>query len=104
MRVRRKASPPGSPPSVHNRPGLKEIAFFVENDRRAYIGPRKFRRRSKLNKPVPHVHEKGGTAIEVRNGRWIIKRYPERSFMYRAVKTLKRKGKLNSQFRYMLRG
>jgi hypothetical protein len=103
IRVSKRASAPGRPPHSRTRGGLREINFHVEGDT-GIIGPRKFRQRNRLNRPVPNVHEMGGIAFEQRRGsRRIIKRYPERSFMYRAVKTLKNKGKLNSKFRYMLR-
>lgn len=104
IRVSKRASAPGRPPHSRTRGGLREINFHVEGET-GIIGPRKFRQRNRLNRPVPNVHEKGGIAFERgrRNRRTILKRYPERSFMYRAVKTLRNKGKLNSKFRYMLR-
>lgn len=103
IRISSRPSAPGRPPHSRTRGGLREINFHVEGDT-GIIGPRKFRSRNRLNRPVPNVHELGGIAFEKRRGsRRIIKRYPERSFMYRAVKTLRNKGKLNSKFRYMLR-
>lgn len=102
MRIRQKASHPGQPPSAHTRGGLREINFHVTGNG-AYIGPRKFPRSQFFNRPVPNIHERGGPAINYRRTRIVLTRYPERSFMYRAVKTLARKGKLNSQFSYSLR-
>lgn len=104
IRVSKSKSPPGRPPHARTRGGLREINYHVEGET-GIIGPRKFRQRNRLNRPVPNVHEKGGIAFERDKFgfRRILKRYPERSFMYRAVKTLKSKGKLNSKFRYMLR-
>lgn len=103
MRIRRKASLPGTPPSAHTRTGLKEINYFVENDSKAFIGPRIFRRKNRLSKPVPNVHEFGGPALERRKTKTIVRVFHERSFMWAAVRSLKRKGKLNSKFRFMLR-
>jgi len=104
LRIRKKASAPGTPPSAHTRAGLREINYFVENDLRAYIGPRKFKRSSFTNRPVPNIHEKGGTVLDQVRRKSVIKQFPERSFMWHAVKKLKAKGKLNSQFRYTVRG
>jgi hypothetical protein len=95
---------PNRPPNAHTRAGLREINYHVEGNG-AYVGPRKFRHSRSLNRPVPNVHEKGGIALaRGRRGRpSFLKRFPERSFMYRAVKTLKSKGKLSSKFKFMLR-
>lgn len=104
MRIRKRASPPGTPPSARTRGGLREINYHVSGNT-AIIGPRRFRGSNSLNRPVPNVHEKGGIAIAKgrRGHASFVKRFPERSFMYRAVKTLKSKGKLSSKFKYMLR-
>jgi hypothetical protein len=104
IRIRKKASLPGRPPHSRTRAGLREINYHVEGNG-AYVGPRKFRSSNSLNRPVPNVHEKGGIALaRGRRGRSaFLKRFPERSFMYRAVKTLKSKGKLSSKFKFMLR-
>lgn len=104
LRIRRRASAPGTPPSAHTRGGLREINYFVENGLKAFIGPRKFRRRPNTSRPVPNIHEKGGTIIAQVHRKSVIKTFPERSFMWYAVKRLKAKGKLNSQFRYSIRG
>ena len=105
MRIRRRASMPGQPPSARSRGGLREINFHVDGDS-GYVGPRLFRYTQRFNRPAPNVQEVGGVVIERANrrNRARIKRYPERSFMYRAVKSLRAKGKLNSKFKYMLRG
>jgi len=104
IRISRRASKPGRPPHSRTRAGLREINYHVEGNG-AYVGPRKFRHSNSLNRPVPNVHEMGGIALfkGSRKRRSHLKRYPERSFMYRAVKTLKSKGKLSSKFRFMLR-
>jgi hypothetical protein len=104
LRIRKTPSLPGNPPHSRTRAGLREINYHV-TETGAYIGPRKFRNSNSLNRPVPNVHERGGIALaKGRRGRpAFLKRFPERSFMYRAVKSLRSKGKLSSKFRYMLR-
>lgn len=103
MRVRRAASSPGTPPSVHKRPGLKEINFDVAaSGTHSVIGPRKFARSNFFNRPVPNIHEKGGTAIYASFRRRFIARYPERSFMWNAVTSLRRKGKIQREFNITL--
>lgn len=104
MRMRKSPAPPGRPPSARTRAGLREINYHVTGQS-GYVGPRKFRHSNRLNVPVPAVHEKGGVVISKgsRNRSAFVKRYPERSFMYRAVKTLQSKGKLNSKFKFILR-
>lgn len=104
LRSRRVQNPPpGKPPYAYTRAGLREIAFAVVGQDAGYVGPRKFARSNFFNKPVPAVHEKGGVIISYRRQRTVLARYPERSFMYSAVKRLQSKGKLNSQFRFLLR-
>lgn len=102
MRYRKGPSPIGSPPSAHTKRGLKEINYHVLQTS-AYIGPRKFPRSNFFNKPVPAIHEKGGAVLNYRKRRTLLVRYPERSFMYSAVKRLAQRGKLNKQFSYILR-
>ena len=104
-RVRRsgQSSPPGSPPFAYRRNGLKEINFQRIGENAGIVGPRKFPRSNFFNKPVPAVHEKGGAVVQYRRRRTVMARYPERSFMYSAVRRLQGKGKLSSRFRFMLR-
>lgn len=102
MRKRQKASPPGSPPSAHTSGGLREINFHVDGSS-SIIGPRKFARSNFFNRPVPNIHEVGGVAIASGLRNLYSVRYPERSFMWAAVKSLKRKGKINSTFNTSLR-
>lgn len=103
IRIRKGSSLPGNPPHAHTAAGLRAISFHA-TENSGYVGPVKFHRRNRLNKPVPHVHELGGVALESRRGRkTLLKRYPERSFMWRAVKSLKGKGKLASKFKFSLR-
>ncbi len=103
MRVRRKSSSPGTPPSVHNRPGLKEINFDVAATKTSsIIGPRKFPRSNFFNRTIPNIHEKGGTTVYASFRRRFVARYPERSFMWNAVKSLSRKGKIQREFNITL--
>lgn len=101
MRRRKGASAVGSPPHAHARAGLKEINFDVRGNK-GIVGPRKFRFSKFFDRPVPNIHEKGGVAIASGQRRRYLARYPERSFMYRAVQTLTRKGKISSRFRVTL--
>src|SRR6056297_3817019 len=66
MRYRKtnKPSPRGTPPHAHVRNGLKEINFDVQGNT-SMIGPRKFARSNFFHRPVPNIHEKGGTAISM---------------------------------------
>ena len=102
MRQRKGASKKGTPPSVHQRAGLKEINFQVVGQQ-AIIGPRKFPRSNFFNRPVPNIHEKGGMAVSLRIRHRYTALYPERSFMYAAVKKLKSQGKIQSRFNVTLR-
>jgi hypothetical protein len=102
MRRGRKASPAGKPPRAHVSNGLKEINFHVDNGS-AIIGPRKFPRSKFFNRPVPNIHERGGTAVGTSFRRLFRAYYPERSFMWAAVKSLKAKNKIESRFNITLR-
>lgn len=97
IRMRRQASSPGNPPSAHTRGGLREINFDVRQSE-SIIGPRKFPRSNFFNRPVPNIHEKGGTVVAAGLRGAYTARYPERSFMWRAVRTLKRRGKIGREF------
>lgn len=98
-----KPKPEGNhPPRAHVPNGLKEINFHVFEGS-AIIGPRKFPRSNFFDRPVPNIHEKGGTAIALTIRRQKDRYYPERSFMWRAVKKLKEKGKIQSRFNATLR-
>lgn len=103
MRKRRGASKKHHPPTAHVRNGLKEINFHVQGSS-SIIGPRKFRNSNFFNRPVPNIHEKGGTAVASSFRQRYLARYPERSFMWRAVTKLKRKGKISNRFRVTLQG
>lgn len=96
-----KGSPPGTPPFAYVRAGLKEINFDVRWPR-SIIGPRKFRNSRFFNQPVPAIHEKGLVAIASGARRKYAVKYPERSFMWAAVKSLKRKNKIESRFNITL--
>lgn len=85
--------------SARKRGGIREINFHVlEFQGTAIIGPRKFRNSNFFNRPVPRVHEVGGTYRGKSRRRSGIWRYPERSYMYVAVKRLQQKGKIASRF------
>lgn len=100
MRVSPNPAPPGSPPNARNRGGLREINFHVQGDS-GIIGPRKFANSNFFNRPVPNIHEVGGVALSrTKRGYWL---YPERSFMYSAVKRLQSRGLLSRTFSYTLR-
>lgn len=102
MRRRPGPSLPGKPPHAHGSAGLKEINFDVRESS-AIIGPRKFPRSNFFTKPVPALHEKGGVGISTRLRKRKDAYYPERSFMYSAVKKLKQKGKIEQRFNVTLR-
>ena len=102
MRMGRGPSKAPRPPRAHTRTGLREINFHV-NDGSSIIGPRKFPRSNFFNRPVPNIHEKGGTAIALTLRRRKPSHYPERSFMWAAVQKLKQKGKIESRFNVTLR-
>ena len=97
MRRRPGKSQPGFPPHNHKTPGLKAIFYDIRGEE-GFIGPIKFRGSKFFNRPIPNIHEFGGVAVGVSFGRSAVARYPERSFMYSAVKNLQRKNKLASQF------
>ena len=100
MRVSPNPSPPGTPPNARTRGGLREINFHVVRDT-GIIGPRKFATSNFFNRPVPNIHEVGGVAISrTRRGYWL---YPERSFMFSAVRRLQSRGLLSQKFAYTLR-
>lgn len=94
-------SPPGTPPYAYKTDGLKQINFDVRWPS-SIIGPRKFKDSTFFNKPVPAIHEKGGIAVAAGARRKYTARYPERSFMWSAVKSLKRKNKIESRFNITL--
>ena len=97
MRRRSGPSRPGFPPHNHVKPGLKAIAYDIQGEE-GFIGPLKFRGSKFFNRPVPNIHEFGGVAVGVSFSKSITARYPERSFMYSAVKNLQRKNKISTEF------
>ena len=100
IRVSPNPSRAGSPPNSRTRGGLREINFHVTGDS-GIVGPRKFPQSNFFNRPVPNIHEMGGIALSrKKRGYW---RYPERSFMYSAVKRLQSRGLLSKKFSYTLR-
>ena len=101
MRKRKGASPVGKPPTAHVRNGLREINFDVRGNT-SIIGPRKFPRSRFFNRPVPRIHEFGGQYIFSGYRRTAVMRYPERSYMWNAVKSLNAKNKIQSKFNITL--
>jgi len=97
-----RSSVPGTPPRAHRRGGLKEINFHVQGHQ-SIIGPRKFPRSKFFNRPVPNIHERGGIAVATTIKRRYQALYPERSFMYEAVKRLKAKNKIAPRFSATIR-
>lgn len=97
-----RRSRPNEPPRARSPRGLRVISYYY-TETSGYVGPHKFRRSNQYNRPQPNIHEKGGSAVRFTRKRVIFYRFPERSFMYSAVKRLRDKGKLNSQFHYALR-
>ena len=102
MRKRAGPAQPGKPPHAHSLAGLREINFDVRGNS-AIIGPRKFPRSNFFNRPVPNIHEKGGVAISLTLRRRAVRLYPERSFMWTAVKRLRSNGKIQKRFNVALR-
>ena len=100
-RTGQRGSPAGTPPFAYVTDGLKQINFDVRWPR-SIIGPRKFRNSRFFDRPVPNIHEKGGIAVAASSRGKKARLYPERSFMWNAVKNLKRKGKIQSRFNVTL--
>lgn len=100
IRVRAGASRPGTPIHAHTRGGMREINYDA-NEHDAIIGPRKFKTSNLFDKPATEIEEKGGVAFPRR--RRGISRYPERSYMWSAVKRLQRRNKLTTTFAYTLK-
>ena len=88
--------------SAHTRGGIREINFHVQGSS-SIIGARKFRGSNWFNRPVPNIHEFGGTAIHSGIRSRVLARYDERSYMWSAVKRLQRKGKIAKRFSVSLR-
>lgn len=107
MRKRKKASPPGTPPSAHegDRFGrgflLRELMQF-EVERKnlsAVIGPKKIRSKTlgkvRARKPVPNLHEFGGALrYEDDQGRGKRAVYPARPYMAPALEKARANDKL----------
>lgn len=102
MRAGNKPSAPGKPPRAHVPNGLKEINFSVSGNQ-AVIGPRKFPNSRFFDRPVPNIHELGGVTVASTFRKRQVKVYPERSFMYSAVKSLQAKNKIAPRFSVTLR-
>ena len=94
-------SPAGTPPYAYIRTGIREINFDVQGSH-SIIGPRKFRNSKFFDRPVTNIHEKGGIAVAAGARRRYTARYPERSYMWSAVKSLQSQGKIQSRFNITL--
>lgn len=94
LRISSRTSLPGNPPFAKTRGGLRLIEYVVYNNG-AIIGPIKFNSSNTHNKPVPHIHEFGGTFFT--RTRQVY--YPQRSFMYHTLKQLIARGMIAKEFR-----
>lgn len=93
LRVSQRTSSPGNPPFAKTRGGLRVIEAAIYRNG-AIIGPVKFPTSNFFDKPVPHIHEFGGTFY----GRFGIWTYPERSYMHRTLKQLHAGNRINKRF------
>jgi len=93
LRVSQRTSSPGNPPFAKTRGGLRIIEAAIYRNG-AIIGPVKFPTSNFFDKPVPHIHEFGGTFYGL-TGIW---RYPERSYMHRTLKQLQAGNRINRRF------
>ena len=93
LRISKQTSPPGKPPYAKSRGGLRVIEF-VTFQNTALVGPVKFSGSDFFNKPVPHIHEFGGTFFS----RKAYYNYPERSYMGHTLKQLIAKGAIPREF------
>lgn len=126
LRRRKKASPPGMPPSTHagkdDYASLKSILFAYEPFRRAVVIGPVLLNGSRRSPTVPELHEFGGTStrvdVQLSGGKWVPKsygkrwgenrphrtrlvRYPARPYMRPAFRA-ELGGKLREQLRGML--
>jgi hypothetical protein len=95
LRIRPGTSRPGAAPHAHTAGGLRIIRFFVDQFQ-AVIGPIKFARSNFFNKPVPAVHEFGGTLFNRRFGEF--RNYPRRSYMKKTLDRLLQQGKIPREY------
>jgi hypothetical protein len=93
LRVASGSSLPGRPPHCHTRGGLR-VVEFATGSHDVVIGPVKFAGSDFFNKPVPHVHEFGGTFYS-RLGFYL---YPQRSYMYYTLKQLHAKRMIPKEY------
>lgn len=85
LKLRPGPSRPGSSPHAHRRNGLRLIRFAVSGDT-GIIGPIKFPNSNKYNKPVPAIHESGGTVFTIGS---VFKQltFPKRPYMSKTVES-----------------
>lgn len=86
LRRRKKASQPGSPPSVHSRDvyaTLKNVLFSYDAAKKSVVvGMPLLNGRPRSGTTVPELHEEGGTAgvveVQLSGGKWVAKSYGKR--------------------------
>lgn len=101
MRYRKKASPPGQPPSAHkdgrlaalkkmgrarhNGALLREFLFYAwdPSTKSVVVGPVGFK--SKSGPPVPSLHEHGGSRAAEKGEKMTVKNKPGRDFRGRFI-------------------
>lgn len=88
LRLRPRASRPGTAPHAHTKGGLRVIRFFVDRNT-SIIGPIRFPRSRRFNQPVPFIHEKGGLVYSLFSGRFVT--YPARPYMSKTIERLRNK-------------
>ncbi len=93
LRVSQRTSLPGKPPFAKTRGGLRIMQYSV-NTNGAIIGPVKFSGSNFFNKPIPHIHEFGGTFFS-RKGFY---RYPQRPYMSYTLRQLQKRGAIPKEF------
>lgn len=87
LKVRPGPSSEGASPHAHTLGGLRIIRFAVSGNT-GIIGPIKFPNSRKYNKPVPAIHEFGGTVFTLgRVFRQVT--YKRRPFMSKTIEVLR---------------
>ena len=95
-RLKIRPGPSRSPasPHAHTRGGLRVIQFHVYKNT-GVVGPIKFPRSRAYNKPVPAIHEFGGTVFTI--GRiFRVLTFKKRPYMSKTIKALE--GKIPKDF------
>jgi len=95
LRLRPGKSRAPAPPHAHTKGGLRVIMFAVDGNT-SIIGPIRFPRSKRFVEPVPHVHEFGGTVLDLK--KFKVYRYPARPYMSRTLEKLKSNNQIPRQF------